>query len=109
MENKLFQKLNLLKDKVKELDKKGEKKIYECNTNKDETKKIETTTHGLQTENVDDTASHAKENQGDICRKDFKSKSILLNHDKKFHILKEARTFSSMTNVRRKRMMKLNY
>ena len=42
------------------------KEIYECHQNKDDTKKIETTTYGLQTENIDDTAFHTKENNFDI-------------------------------------------
>ena len=50
--------------------------------------KLETTTYGLQKENVNDTASHAKENKCDVCSRDLKRKATLLNHDKKFHILK---------------------
>ena len=51
------------------------------------TKTLTTKANGLQPENIVDTASHKKEIKCDVCYKDFKSKAILVNHDKKFTYL----------------------
>ena len=77
-----------MESKIQELETKRLDTNNESNKTNDVNKKIETRTNGLQPENMVDTASHKKEIKCDVCSKDFKSKAILLNHNKKFHILK---------------------
>ena len=63
-------KTTILEAKVKELKTKGVMNIHEGNKSKDKNKTKDTTTNGLQPENVNDTASHTNKIKCDVCSKD---------------------------------------
>ena len=93
LEDKFSGKLSILEIKIQELETKRVNTNNECNKTNDEDKIIETKTTGLQPEYIVGNTSHIKEIKCDVCSKDFKSKATILNHDKKFHIVKGTKIY----------------